>query len=274
MLSDLEKIDENGFLKIKKIEKEKEELLDETFKKAELLKKKKKLLIKEKKKLKKFFPTFGVIFIIIAIVALFIINFLPWMYIKYNNSNYEEVEGFFYRDFKTKFEHKEILDLMGSKCDNCSSYSHNYIGLSTDDFVYSPQYCFYGFIALILLGLISIIFAIIDKFRNFSIKSYILFCFISAIVEIIIGVYILSLCVKFLGANFLLFYNKSLIESIGFNNVKLLILAPILLIVFAFIIIKGAMIAVELNFKELEKRNESDKTSRFLSTYKYGSNIE
>lgn len=273
MVSDLEDIDENNFLKLKKSEKEKEELLDETFKKVELSKKKKKLLIKEKKEIKKFFPVFGVIFIVIAIVALLIINYLPWMYIKYNNSDYQEFEGFFYRDFKTKFEQKEILNLLGSNCNNCSSYSNNYIGLSTEDFIYSPHYCFYGFIALILLGLISIIFAIIDKFRNFSIKSYVLFYFISAIIEVIIGVYILSICVKFLGANFLLFYNKSLIEGIGLYNAKLLILAPILLIVFAFILIKGAMIAVELNFKELAKRDLSDKTSGFVSAYKYGSNI-
>lgn len=273
MVSDLEDMDKNNFLKVKKSEREKEELLDESFKRVELSRKKKKFLIKEKKEIKKFFPVFGVIFIVIAIVALLIINYLPWMYIKYNNSDYQEFEGFFYRDFKTKFEQKEILDLLGSNCNNCSSYSHNYIGLSTEDFIYSPQYCFYGFIALILLGLISIIFAIIDKFRNFSIKSYVLFYFISAIIEVIIGVYILSICVKFLGANFLLFYNKSLIEGIGLYNAKLLILAPILLIVFAFILIKGAMIAVELNFKELNKRNISDKTSGFVSAYKYGSNI-
>lgn len=273
MVSDLEDMDKNNFLKVKKSEREKEELLDESFKRVELSRKKKKFLIKEKKEIKKFFPVFGVIFIVIAIVALLIINYLPWMYIKYNNSDYQEFEGFFYRDFKTKFEQKEILDLLGSNCNNCSSSSHNYIGLSTEDFIYSPQYCFYGFIALILLGLISIIFAIIDKFRNFSIKSYVLFYFISGIIEVIIGVYILSICVKFLGANFLLFYNKSLIEGIGLYNAKLLILAPILLIVFAFILIKGAMIAVELNFKELNKRNISDKTSGFVSAYKYGSNI-
>ena len=271
MISDL---DEDGFLKIKKIEKEKEELLDETFKKAELLKKRKKLLTREKKDFKKFIPAFGIIFIIIAIVGLFIINYLPWMYIKYYNPGYGEVEDFFYRDFKTKFDYKEILDLMGSKYNNYSTNSQSYIGLLTEDFIYSPQYSFYGFIALIFSGLISIIFAIIDKSRNFSIKSAILFYSIIAIIEVIIGVYILSLCIRFLGANFLLEYNRPLIENIGLNNVKLLILAPILLIIFAFIIMKGAMVAVDLNFKELEKRKEPDKTSRLFSPNKYRSNIE
>ena len=274
MIYYLGKINEDNFINTKKIEREKETLLDEIFKRAELSKKKKKLLLKEKKELKRFSPTFGVIFIIIAIVAILIINYLPWMYIKYNNSDQQGIEEFFYRDFKTKYEHNEILDLMGSKCDNCISNGQNYIGLSTEDFIYSPQYCFYGFIALIVLGLISIIFAIIYKFGNFSINSATLFYSISAILEIIIGVYILSLCVKFLGANFLLAYNKPLIENIGLNDVKLLILAPILLIVFAFIIIKGAMIAVDLNFKELEIRNESDKSPRTFYTYKYRSNIE
>ena len=103
MISYLDKIDEDGFINTKKFEKEKELLLDEAFKKAEFSKKKEKLLSKEKKEQKRFFPTFGVIFIIIAIVALFIINYLPWMYIKYNNSNFQKIEGFFYRDFKTKF---------------------------------------------------------------------------------------------------------------------------------------------------------------------------
>ena len=59
----------------------------------------------------------------------------------------------------------------------------------------------------------------------------------------------------------------------GLYNVKLLILAPILLIVFAFIIIKCAQIDLNLNFKELQKRSQSDKTSKLFSTYKYGSSI-
>ena len=273
MISDLEKIDQDDFLNIKKIEKVKEELLEDTFKKAESSKKTKKILSKEKKDLKKFFPMFGVIFIVIGLVSLLIINYLPWMYIKYNNSNFAEVDGFYYRDFKTKFENEEISNLMGSKCDNCSDNSKNYIGLSTEDFFYIQQYSFYGFITLILLGISSIIFAIIDKFHNISVKSAILFYSTSAIAELIIGMFILSLCIRFIGANFLLVYNKSLIEYINLYNVKLIMLAPILIIVFTLITINSAKIVLDLNFKELQKRNQSDKTSRSFSTYKYGSNI-
>lgn len=273
MISDLGKIDQDDFLNIKKIEKMKEELLEETFKIAESSKKTKKLSLKEKKDLKKFIPIFGVIFIVIAIVSLFIINYLPWMYINYNDPNFVEIDGFFYRDFKTKFEHEEIFDLMGSKCDNCSDNSQNYIGLSTEDFIYTPQYSFYLFIALIFLGLFSIIFAIIDKFRNISMRSAILFYSISAIAELIIGLFILLFNIRFIGANFLLIYNKSLIENIGLYNVKLIMLTPILLIVFALIMIKGAKTSLDLNFKELQKRNQSEKTSRSFSTFKYGSSV-
>ena len=204
MTTDLEKIDDDS-TKTKKIEKMKEQLLDETFKKAEISKKSKKLLLKEKKDLQKFFPIFGLIFIFISIAGFFIINYLPWMYIKYNNSDLIEIEGFVYRDFKTKIGNKEIFDLMGASYNN-NSNSNNYIGLSTEDFIFSPKYSYYGFIALILFGIFSIIFAIIDKFHGFTIKTAILFYSISSISELIIGVFILLLCLRFLGANFLLFY--------------------------------------------------------------------
>jgi magnesium-transporting ATPase (P-type) len=273
MISDSDKTDEKDFLKIKKIEKMKEEVLEENFKTAEFSKHKEKILIKEKKDFKKYLPVFGVIFIIIAIAALFIINYLPWMYITYNNSDYGNADYFFYRDFKINTGNEKISELMGIKCDNCSAFTQNYIGLSIDDFTYSPRYSFYGFIVLIAIGLISIIFSIINKFCNFSIKLAVLFYSIFAIAEIIIGVIILSLCVKFLGVFFLLYYNKPLIESIGINNARLLILAPLFLIIFAFIIIKGAMIAADLNFRELCKNIEPDKTSKLFSTDKYRSSI-
>jgi len=266
MIAVSERNDGDDYLKIKKIEKIKEELLDETFKKAEKRKKSKNFLLKEKKELKKCFPIFGVIFIFISIMSIFIINYLPWMYIKYNNSELNEIESFFYKDFKTKFENDEILMLMGQKCNNCYYDSKNYIGLSKEDFIFIPRYLTYVFIALLLFGLFYSIFSIIDRFCNFSVKSVTLFCSIFAIAEIIIGVIILSFCVRFLGANFLINFNKTLIENIGLYNVKLIILAPILLMVFAFVIIKGALTSVNLNFKELKKRSDADNSSRLFTT--------
>jgi len=272
MAPNTEKINENDFLN-KKIEKMKEEVLEESYNEVEKSKKREKPLFIKKKDVAKFFPIFGIIFIIIAVLAIFTINYLPWMYIKYNDSNLAEVDCYFYRDFKTKIEHKEILDIMGSKCDNCSSNSQNYIGLSPEDFVYSPQYIYYGFLVLILLAIISTIFIIINKYYTVSIRSNILFYSISGVVEIIIGVVILLLCAKFLGANLLLIYNKPLIENFGLNNVGMLTFAPTILMIFSLIIIKGAMIKVDMYLKKLEKKDKSNKTSGLFTTYRYGSNL-
>jgi hypothetical protein len=267
---DTDIIEEDDFLKIKKTEKMKQDVLDEAFKRAELSKKRKKFLPKEKKDLKKIFPIFGIIFI--GIISLLIINYLPWMYIKYYNSDINEIDGFFYRDFKTNLKSKEVLDLISLKSNNRDGYNQNYIGLSKEDFFNTPRYCFYGFVGLILIWLSSIIYAFIDKFRNFSDKIAFLFYSTTAALEIIIGITILSLCGKFIGAYFLLYYNKPLIENIGLNDTKLLILAPIILIIFAIIIIKAAMIAADLNFKELKKNKDKlDTTIMSAYSYKIGS---
>ena len=272
MAPNIEKINENDFVN-KKIEKMKEEILEESYNEIKKSKKREKPLFIEKKDVAKFFPIFGIILIIIAVLAIYTINYLPWMYIKYNDSNLAEVDCYFYRDFKTKIEHKEILDIMGSKCDNCSSNSQNYIGLAPEDFVHSPQYIYYGFLALILLAIISTIFIIIDRYHTLSNRSNILFYSISGVAEIIIGVIILSLCAKFLGANLLLIYNKPLIENFGLNNVGMLTLAPIILMIFSFIIIKVAMIKVDTNLKKFEKKDKLNKTSGLFTAYRYGSNL-
>ncbi len=109
MAPNVEKFKENYFVN-KKIEKMKEEILEESFNEVEKSIKKEKPLLKEKKDFPKFFPVFGIILITVAVLAIFTINFLPWMYIQYNDSNSTEVECYFYRDFKTKAECKEILE--------------------------------------------------------------------------------------------------------------------------------------------------------------------
>ena len=273
MLTDEKDVDEELTRKVTRTERIKEDILDETFKKAEFTRKTTQQKNEKKKIVKKIFPKSGIIFIIIAIVALYFINSLPWMYVKYNTET-GETDGFFYRDFKTEeTEYNEVSDLLGSPCVNCSNNSHNYLGLSIDDFRNTPRITLYGLIALIILGLCFTTFAVVDKFRDFPVETVFVVYSTFAVGEIIAGIVILVSCAKFLGAYFLSSYNVSFIENLGLNDIRLVFLTPIILAIIASAIIKGAMTIININFKELDKKAEADRSQKSFSTYEYGSGI-
>ena len=115
----------------------KEDILDETFKKAEISK---GLRPKEEKKVtKKTFLKLGIILIIIAIISLVVINHLTWMYVKYD-ADYGTIEELYYRELVNKEDqsYKEIDYIFESQCTNCSNNSKNYIGITKDDFTNIP----------------------------------------------------------------------------------------------------------------------------------------
>ena len=246
-----EVMNEEFALGAKRGKKLKEEILDESFKKAEIsrgirLPDKKP----SKKSYEKTFPKLGVLLIIFAIIGLIFIYNVPWAYIKYDTGE-EQVEASIYRNFEgAGSENQQILDLFRSP---------HYIGLSIDDFTDMPTSASYGFILLIVLGVILTLFGILDKIRNFSLETSIIIHFIFAIVTIVTGTFIVLSVIKILGSHFLLGYNMPLIPDL--SNIILFFPAAFVVVVFGFIIVKLAFTIMRMDFNELQKIKEIGTTS-------------
>ena len=247
----------------------KEDALDETFKKAEKLKRTKP---KEGKKIsEKPFRKLGIVLIVIAIISLFIINYLPWMYVRFNSDS-GPIEEFYYRDFiNLEGEYYNEVDyIFKSPCTNCSNNSKNFIGVDLNDFSNVPVAASYGFLLLAFLGLIFTIFAIIEKKQNFSIEIVSFIHIIFAIACILISIAVLILCTKFLGLYFLLYYNMPFIEASGVDNVILVFLGPIFLIIISIVIIRVTITVIKINFNEFVRKMRSDKTYSLFSILNQG----
>ena len=263
-----EDIDEDFFADVRKNRKAtKEDILDETFRKAEMLK---GLRPKEKKKVtKKPFLKLGIVLIIIAVISLVAINYAPWMYIKYD-AEYGTIQEFFNRDFKEGHYYNEIDYIFESPCANCSNNSKNFIGLTKDDFTNIPKTTSYAFITLALLGIIFIIFEIIERRRNFSMEMVAVVHSTFAAAALTVSIFVVFTVIKFLSSYFLLYYNRPFIEVSGVNNVKLIFPVPIILIVISFASIIIAINIMKINFHEFEKKLVSEKTRSTLSSFKFG----
>jgi len=268
-----QKAKKEDFSDIRKIRKSaKEDILDETFKKAEISKGLRSE--PEENITKKPFLKLGIILIIIAVLSLAVINNLPWMYIKYK-ADYGAVEELYYRDFKNEEGHyyKEIDNIFESPCVNCSNNSTNYIGLTKDDFSNIPKNTSYGFITLAILGIVFTIIEVFRRRRNFSINTASIIHSVFASAALFIGVVVALLSIKFIGFYFLLYYNKPFIEVLGIKNIILIFIAPIILIVISYAIIMIAIIVMKINFNEFEKKLKSEKSHLSYSANRYGDNL-
>lgn len=253
------------FSDVRKIRKTaKEDILDESFRKAEISK---GIRPKEGKKVvKKPFLKLGIILIIVAIISLVIINYLPWVYIKYN-AEYGTIQEFFYKDFENKEGHyyPKIDHVFESPCTNCSNNSKNYLGITKNDFTDTPEITSYGFIILVLLGIIFTIFAILAKLRDYSLETVSMIHSTFAAATVIISIFIMLLNIKFLGLYFLLYYNRPFIETSGVNNVIMILLVPIIIVFISFAIIFIAFTVMKINFHEFEKKLKLDKSRSSIS---------
>ena len=166
-------LEEESLIVEKKREKTKEKILDEAFKKADVLREKKiknKRMKKTIKTVDRPFLRSGILIIIIAIIMLTFTEYSPWMYIDHE-TDMDSATHVIYRDFNQVEEiNQTVLDLFQSPCNNCSNNSNtqNYIGLTFDDFTNSPQTISNGIMILIVLGIIFTMFLIIDRFHRFS----------------------------------------------------------------------------------------------------------
>jgi len=233
----------------------KEKILDESFRKAEKSKginndETSKESIKARPFLK-----LGVLFIIVAIFALVVINYVPWMFIRFD-AEYGTINAFYYSDLETKETgyYLEIDYIFESKCTNCSDFSKNFIGISKDDFSDVPKNCSYASYILIIVGVVFTILWIFYKFRNYF-SSFITIIHSSfATANIIFGSFIIFLNAKFLSVHYLSYFNKPFIETSGLSNIIFLFLAPLLLMIIGIGSIIISIIIININLRVYEKK--------------------
>jgi len=240
---------------------QKEKILDESFKKAE---RSKGIKAEDKKGITKKQPflKLGIFFIIIAVIALVIINFLPWFFIRYD-AEYGTIQEFYYKDFKNKDDsyYQSLENIFDSQCTNYTINSNNFIGISKDDFFKGPKISSNAFYVLILSGLIFTIISIIDYLRHYSKIIISIIHSLFATTGVVIGTFIILSNLKFLSVHFIIFFNKAFIETSGATNIRFIFFAPLFLIIISIAIVLISVITININLRELDKKRKSRITS-------------
>jgi hypothetical protein len=249
-------------------EKIREQILDETFKKAEKTYKHRSSDKEKSNQIGKVktFPRLGILLIVFALLILIIINISPWLYVKYD-ANFGEMDVFFNKNLNSgDIEHTAILDLFESPY---------YLGLSAADFANTYTSVFNGVLILLILGSAITIFGAIDKFRDFSAENFIIIHFIFAIAAIITFIFIVLSMMKFLGGYLLLFHNMALIKESGPNLDIMVFTFPtaFMLTVLGVIIIKVMFTIIRIDFNGLLKIVETDTSELSFSHYTVGGKI-
>lgn len=240
---------ENGVvLKEKREELMKEKMLDDTFKTAEV---KRSLCSSDKKQKKrtyeKTFPKLGFLLLILAVIGLVIILNVPWAYVKYPIGN-----GYIEASIDRNFVYEGIgLEQI------TSIFQSHYLGVTVADFTEAPNTASSGYIGLILLGIMIIIFGLADRLCNFSVPVFIIIHFIFGAAMIIPGLLIVLSSIKFLGAHLLNYYNGL---SMPAPNISLLFPAACIIIALGFIIIRFSFTIMRMDLNVLRKFKEGETT--------------
>jgi hypothetical protein len=241
-------------------EKIKERILDETFKKAEVSRglRSSDSDTHKKRPYEKTFPKVGLLIIALAIVGLLFINNVPWVYIRYDVGK----EAAFDSSFEN-VGNETLLNIFKSPY---------HLGLSTDDITYAYSAIVIGFVSLIILGIIITIFGILDKFRNFSIGTFITIHFIFTTAIIAPSTFIALSGMKILGAHFLFYHNSNLIL-----NPKLTFLffpAVVIALVLGFLVIRLMFTVMRMDFNTLQKIKETETSEPPFPHYTIGGKLQ
>jgi hypothetical protein len=271
-----EEIEDDFFRKLKKKqEKSKQEILDETFKKAELSRNiKPEKNIEKRKSIKKPIKLSSFFLIILAIFAVICINYVPWMYI-YANTTYGPSEVIIENNFNIIIIQKNDsvvspLELFSFPCNNCSYNTSSYIGLTSDDFTESYNVVLMILYIFIGLSVIFSIFIIIDRFKNYSFKLVNFFHSVYAVGIIICSIIIFLSTIKFISIYFLLYYNFSYIKELGFTDVRIVSIVPLILLLLSVVFIKIGTTLIKGNYKEIIEVISAKESESEYSTYRYG----
>jgi len=241
-------------------EKIKERILDETFKKAEVSRglRSSDSGTHKKRSYEKTFPKVGLLIIALAIVGLLFINNVPWVYIRYDVGKEAAFDSSF-----ANVGNQTLLNIFKSPY---------HLGLSTDDITYAYSIIFIGFISLIILGIVITIFGILDKFRDFSIETFIAIHFIFTTAIIAPSTFIALSGMKILGAHFLFYHNSNLI--LDPKPTFLFFPAVVVAVVLGLIIIKLMFTVIRMDFSALQKIKDIETSEPSFPHYALGGNVQ
>ncbi len=239
-------------LKEKREELIKEKILDDAFKTAEVERELHPSGKKQKKRdYEKTFPKLGFLLIILAVIGLVTVSNAPWAYLKYPVG-----EGY----VETSIDRNFVYDETGIEITSIFQ-SPSYIGVTAVDFTDAPNAASSGLIALVFLGIMVIVFGLVDKLFNFSIPVFIVIHFMFGAAMIIPGLLIVLSSIKFLGVYLLLYYNASQIVT---PDVIVVFPAALVIVALGFIIIKFAFTVMRMDFNELHKLKEAEAPKQTL----------
>jgi hypothetical protein len=254
--------------------KTKEQILDESFKKAETEKIGKPEKKEEPVFIKKPFIKIGIFITIIAVIGVVYVNFLPLMYINYDTDIGTMEEFFTYDDFRfEQIESDEISSIFDSTCFNCSKNSDAFIGLTLDDLINTPKFTIYIFIFLAIIGIIFTIFVTISRLKNYSEEKINLGYSIFISLIIITGIIIFVLNVKFLGSHLLYQLNKPFINELGISRAQMFFFTPYVSVLFSFVFFIIGIAFMRININKALLIDEFNKSQKLEISYRYGSNI-
>jgi len=254
----------------KKIHKFKDQILDESFRKAELSKKGEPEKKEVKRTIKKPFIKIGFLILIIAVISLTLIYYVPFFYINYE-TDYGTIKEFYsYTELKNnQFESELVNSLFESNCYNCSDSSDSYIGLTISDFTDTPKITIYILHIMILVGFIFTIFILVDRKKNFSENTITIIHSIFTAFIILTGIVVLLMNIKFLDAGLLQQMNIQFIRALGFNSVQLIFFVPYILIILSFILFIIGIILIRLNLNKAVSDYNFRRSNRDNLNYRF-----
>jgi len=257
----------------KKSIKSKEKILDDSFRKAELLKKDPQEKKEKKIVLKKPFNKLGIIIVVIAIIGILFINYIPWLYINYETDFGWVEESFSYDDLNNYLiESEDIIGLFESTCYNCSDNSNSYIGLTLNDFTATSKLTLYIFVFLALLGIIFTIYVIIDRKKDFTPETFTIIHSIFVVLTIIVAIILIFLNVKFLSSHVLSLLNEPFINALGFEIVRIIFFMPYVIFLFSVVLLVIGITLIRINLNRAVNRFDAIRSKKSELSYKFGSN--
>jgi hypothetical protein len=196
------------------------------------------------------------------------------VYLNFETDNVNVIEYLSYDDFRfDQIESEEIYSLFESTCYDCSDNSDRYIGLTINDFIFTPRITYYIFIFLILIGIIFAIYVLIDRKKDFTEETKTIANSIFIIFIILSGTILLIINIKFIGAYLLQQINKPFIQALGFNRLQMIFFMPYISILFSFIFLIIGFTYLKINLNKAVSSLGDVKTKNTDVDYKRWSRI-
>ena len=191
----------------------------------------------------------GLILIVVALICLGVVVYAPWAYVNCDSYDKNQITEEFIYYGNYDIENEEVKNIFNPPSNNCTNSSCQHTNLNFDDFTQTPNMAIYSFIFLMIIGLLFVIFQIIDKVQTFSEKRFITLYSTFSMFSLIVSVFILLLMTKFIAIYFSLFYNSEFIYT---KNIIFISPAAIVIICILLGLIKINFSVMIMNFHSFQ----------------------